>query len=99
MSSEALVLQSSPIITVGYVMQVLISLLIVVAFIYVIAKYLLPRMRVTSPGNLIQVTDRVMLEPQVTAYVLKVRKSSWLVVTSSKSVTRIDRLEDEIETR
>lgn len=96
MSSEALVLQSSPIISVGYVMQVLISLAIVIAFIYVIAKFVLPRMKVTSPGNLIQVLDRVMLEPQVTAYVIKVKKNSWLVVTSSKSVTRIDKLEDEI---
>jgi len=95
MSSEALVLQSSPIVTVGYVMQVLLSLAVVIAFIYVIAKYILPRMKVTSPGNLIQVVDRVMLEPQVTAYVLKVKKNSWLVVTSSKSVTRIDKIEEE----
>ena len=95
MTKEALALQSSPIITVSYVMQVLFSLAIVLAFIYVIAKFLLPRLKLTAPGRIIQVVDRLMLEPQVSAYILKVGKNAWLVVTSSKSVTRIDKIEEE----
>ena len=95
MTSESLVLQTSPIITFGYVMQVLFSLAIVIAFIFLIAKFLLPRIKLTAPGRLIQVVDRVILEPQVSAYILKVGKSAWLVVTSSKSVTKIDKIEEE----
>ena len=95
MTSESLVLQTSPIITFGYVMQVIFSLAIVIAFIFLIAKFLLPRIKLTAPGRLIQVVDRVILEPQVSAYILKVGKSAWLVVTSSKSVTKIDKIEEE----
>jgi len=95
MTSESLVLQTSPIITFGYVMQVLFSLAIVIAFIFIIAKFFLPRLKLTAPGRLIQVVDRVILEPQVSAYILKVGKSAWLVVTSSKSVTKIDKIEEE----
>lgn len=95
MTSETLVLQHSPIITLGYVMQVLISLGIVLALIYLVAKYVLPRMKVNAPGRLIQVLDRIFLEPGVSAYVLKVGKSAWLVATSNKQVTKIDKLEEE----
>jgi len=95
MTPEALVLKSSPIITLGYIMQVLISLAIVLAIIFVIARYLLPKLKVTTPGRLIQVVDRVFLEPQVSAYILKVGKSAWLIVTSSKQVARIDKIEEE----
>jgi flagellar biogenesis protein FliO len=95
MTPEALVLQSSPIITVGYFMQVLLSLAIVVALIYLIAKFVLPRMQIAAPGRVIQVVDRIMLEPQVSAYILKVGKSAWLVVASSKQVARIDKIEPE----
>ncbi len=90
---EALVLQTSPIITAGYIFQVLISLAVVVAFIYVIAKFLLPRMQINAPGRLIKVIDRLMLEPQVTAYVLKIGKRSWFLVSSAKNVTKIDEIE------
>lgn len=93
MSSEALVLQSTPIITAGYVMQVVLSLLIVIAFIYVIARFVLPRFKITTPGRLIQVADRVYLEPGVTAYILRVGKRSWLVATSSKNIETISEIE------
>lgn len=95
MTPEALVFQSSPIITTGYVIQVLISLAIVVALIYLTARFVLPRMKVTAPGRLIQILDRVFLEPQVSAYILKVGKKAWLVVTSSKQVQKIDEVELE----
>lgn len=96
MTPEALVLQSSPIVTVGYIMQVLISLGIVVAMIFVSAKYLLPRLKMSGSSRIIQVVDRIMLEPQVSAYILKVGKKAWLVVTGSKSVAKIDSVEEEL---
>lgn len=77
-------------------MQVLISLSIVLAIIYVAAKFLLPRFKITAPGRLIQVLDRVFLEPQISAYVLKVGKKAWLVVTSSKQVEKIDEIGEEL---
>ena len=95
MTPEALTLHTSPIITLGYIMQVLLSLAIVVAIIYVSAKFLLPRLKVNSSGKLIQVLDRVMLEPQVSAYILKVGKKAWLVVTSGKRAEKISEVEVE----
>ena len=95
MTPEALALQRAPIITIGYIMQVFISLLIVLAFIYLIAKFLLPRMKITATGKLIKVLDRVYLEPQVSAYILKIGKNAWLIVTSNKQVARIDKIEEE----
>lgn len=95
MTPEALALQRTPIITFGYIMQVFISLLVVLAFIYLIAKFLLPRMKISATGKLIKILERVYLEPQVTAYILKVGKSAWLVVASNKQVARIDKIEEE----
>jgi flagellar biogenesis protein FliO len=92
-SPEALALQSSPIITVGYVMQVLFSLAVVVAMIYIIGRYLLPKLKVTGSGRLIQVIDRVLIEPQVAAYILKVGEKSWLIVSSNKNVEKIAEIE------
>jgi len=95
MTPEALVLQRSPIITLGYVMQVLISLAIVLAIIYVMARFLLPKLKINTTGKMIQVLDRVMLEPQVTAYVIKVGKSAWLIAASNKQIAKIDKIEEE----
>lgn len=95
MTPEALVLEHTPIITFGYLMQVLISLLVVLAFIYLIAKYLLPRLKISATGKIIKVVDRIYLEPQVSAYILKIGKSAWLIVTSNKQVTRIDKIGEE----
>ncbi|MFH1386178.1 MAG: flagellar biosynthetic protein FliO [bacterium] len=95
MTTETLVLQSSPIITTGYIMQVFLSLLIVVALIYVGAKYLLPKFKVDSRSKLIKIVDRVYLEPQVSAYILKVGKKAWLLAVSNKQITKIDQVEEE----
>jgi flagellar biogenesis protein FliO len=95
-STEALALHTSPIMTVGYFMQVLFSLAVVLGLIFVIAKYLLPKLRVATIGRVIQVVDRVMLEPQVTAYILKVGKRSWLVVASNKAVHSVAEVSGEI---
>lgn len=96
MTTETLALQASPIVTVGYLMQVLFSLAVVLALIFVIAKYLLPKLRVSTVGRVIQVVDRVMLEPQVTAYILKVGKRSWLVVASNKAVESVAEVSAEL---
>ncbi|MFC1571477.1 flagellar biosynthetic protein FliO [Candidatus Margulisiibacteriota bacterium] len=96
MTPEALALQRTPIITFGYVMQVFFSLLVVLAFIYLIGRYVLPRLKVASTGKLIKILDRVYLEPQISAYILQVGKSAWLVVTSSKQVTRIDKIDESL---
>jgi len=97
MTTEALVLQTSPIITFGYVVQVIISLLIVVTLIYLSARFLLPKLKFGSTGRLVKVVDRVYLEPNVTAYVLKIGKAAWLVMSSNKNITKIDRIDELVD--
>ncbi|MBU0630547.1 MAG: hypothetical protein KKC80_06480 [Candidatus Margulisbacteria bacterium] len=93
MTAEPLVMHSSPIITIGYVIQVFLSLGIVLAIIFVAARFVLPRFKISAPGKMIQVLDRIVLEPQVSAYVLKAGKRSWLVVISNKQIAKIDEVE------
>lgn len=94
MTGEAIQFQTTPVVTFGYIMQVILSLLIVLAFIYLISKFVMPRMKASAGGKFINVLDRVYLEPQVSAYILKVGKSAWLVAISNKQVTRIDKIEE-----
>lgn len=94
LTSEAMLAQRAPVISFGYLMQVFFSLLIVAAFLYLTAKYALPKLKVAGAGKMIEVMDRVGLEPQVTAYVLKVGSRSWLVVSSNKNVQLISELEE-----
>ncbi|MFA6170694.1 MAG: flagellar biosynthetic protein FliO [Candidatus Margulisiibacteriota bacterium] len=96
MTVEPLVLHSSPIVTIGYVMQVFLSLGIVIAIIYVTAKFVLPRFKISTPGTMIKVLDRVILEPQVTAYVLKAGEKSYLIVISNKQIEKIDTIEGKL---
>ena len=96
MTPEALTLQTTPIITFGYVIQVFISLLAVLGIIYLSAKFILPKLKVANTGRLIQILDRVHLEPQVTSYILKTGKSAWLIVVSNKQISRIDKVDDII---
>ncbi len=94
-TSEAILADRSPIISFGYLMQVFFSLLIVAAFLYLTSKYVLPKLQVAaSKGRMIDVVDRIGLEPQVTAYILRVNKRSWLVVSSSKNVQVVSELEE-----
>ena len=95
MTAEALAFQRTPIITFGYIMQVFFSLLLVLALLWLIARYLLPRLKFAGTGKLIKVLDRVYLEPQISAYILQVGKSAWLVMTGNKQVARIDKLDEE----
>lgn len=83
-------------ITFGYIIQLVFSLAIVFGFIYIGAKYLLPKFSSSTKGRLIQIEDKVVLEPQVTSYIIKVGSDSWLVVVSNKNVARIDKLEGKI---
>ncbi|MDD4179830.1 MAG: flagellar biosynthetic protein FliO [Candidatus Margulisbacteria bacterium] len=96
MTPEALVLQQTPIITASYVMQVIVSLIIVLAIIYSIARFLLPKLKLPTQGRLIQIVDRIMLEPQVNAYIIKVGKKAWLIASSNKGIEKIDRVEEEL---
>ncbi|MFC1560087.1 hypothetical protein ACFLZ2_03040 [Candidatus Margulisiibacteriota bacterium] len=92
-SPEALTLKSSPIITVSYLFQLFISLLIVFGLMYMVTKYVIPKIKVTTQSKHIQVIDKVGLEPQVAAYILKVKDSSWLVVVSNKNASVVSKLE------
>jgi len=95
MTVEPLVLQSSPIITVGYVMQVILSLGVVLAIIFAIAKYVLPKFKISTQGKIIEVVDRILLEPQISAYILKVGKKKWLLAASNKNIAKIGEVELE----
>jgi hypothetical protein len=46
---------------------------------------------------MIQVLDRVGLEPQVSAYVLTSFGNTYLILVSNKSATLIDKIESGIE--
>jgi len=91
MTYEALGLQKTPIVTFGYIIQVSLSLAIVLALIYLTAKYLLPRLKLTPKGSNISVLDRIGLEPQVTLYHIKSEKGEYLIGVSGKSIALIDK--------
>jgi len=80
-------------VTIGYVFQLILSLAIVIGLIYFSAKYLFPKLQLPSQGKLIQVVDRIGLEPQVSAYIISAYDRSYLIVVSQKGVTLIDKLE------
>lgn len=90
-------LGSSSVISFAYIVQLLFSLLIVLGFIYICAKFLLPRLQPGTKGTYIRVVDKVVLEPQVAVYIVKVENSAWLVAVSNKLVTKIDKLEGDFD--
>ena len=92
-STEALTFKSTPIITSGYIFQLIISLLIVFGLMYLISKYILPKIKVSTKGRYIEIIDKVGLEPQVTAYILKIKDVSWLIVISNKNISTVSKLE------
>ncbi len=87
---------SSPIISIGYIMQLFFSLLVVFGLIYVSAKFVMPKLQTPTSTSNMKVLDRIMLEPQVTAYILKAGKSSYLIVASNKSASLISKLEEDL---
>jgi flagellar biogenesis protein FliO len=88
---------SSNVISFGYIIQLIFSLAVVLGFIFIIYKYVLPKFKISTTGNYIKVVDKVILEPQVSAYILKAGKSAWLIAVTGKQVTKIDKLEEGFE--
>lgn len=83
----------SRLVTVGYIFQLIISLAVVIGLIYFSAKYLFPRLQLPSQGKLIEIVDRIGLEPQVSAYIISANGKSYLIVVGRQGVTLIDKLE------
>ena len=92
-SPEALAVGRTPLITVGYLLQLILSLVIVIGLIYFSAKYILPRIQLPSQGRSIEIVDRIGLEPQLSAYIIKAQGKSYLIVAGAKGVSLIDKLE------
>jgi flagellar biogenesis protein FliO len=97
-SPEVLAVTRSPLISLGYIFQLIISFAIVIGLIYFSAKYILPKMQLPAGERTIEITDRIGLEPQVTSYIISAKGKSYLIVVSNKGVTLIDKLEDEKKT-
>lgn len=93
MTYEALQLQKTPIVTFGYIIQVTIILAIIVALIYFVLKYLLPRFLVNTKGSSLQVLERIPLEPQVAIYRIKIKNTEYLVAAGGKGVALLDKHE------
>jgi flagellar protein FliO/FliZ len=94
MTYEALVLEKTPVVTFGYIVQVALSLAIVLGLIYLISRFLLPRLQMTGKSRLVEVLDRIGLEPQVTAYVIKFNKNIYLVACGQKGVALLDKFKE-----
>jgi flagellar biogenesis protein FliO len=84
----------SPLVTVGYIFQLLISMAIVIGLIYFSAKYVLPKIQLPSTGKMIEIKDRIGLEPQVSAYVISALGKTYLIAVSAKGVTLLDSFEE-----
>ncbi|GEM_PF-3331518 len=93
-ASTAAYQSSSAAVSIGYVIQLLFSLLVVLGFLYVTAKYLLPKLKTSSKSEHMELFDRLVVEPQVTLYIVKAAGRSWLVSISNKTVTVIDKFEE-----
>jgi hypothetical protein len=92
-SPEVMNVGRSPLITVGYIFQLLISFGIVIGLIFFAAKYILPKVQLPSAGRSLEILDRLGLEPSVTTYVIAWNEKKYLVIVSNKSATLIDKLE------
>ncbi len=91
-SSEALP-AAQPLFTLGYILQLIVSLAVVIGLIYFSAKYLFPKLQIPSQGRSIQVLDRIGIEPQVSAYIISAQDKAYFIIVSNKGVTLIDKLE------
>jgi flagellar biogenesis protein FliO len=92
-SPETMALNRTPLITVGYIFQLIISLALVLGLIYFSAKYLIPKLQLPSTGKELEVTDRTGLEPQVSVYVISAFGNKYLVGVGAKGVTLLDKIE------
>ena len=94
LSLESYALKTTPVVTFGYVAQLFFSLLIVIGLVYITTKFILPKLQVSTKGRLIEVVERVGLEPGVSAYIVRIKDTAWLMTVSNKQVTKIGKLED-----
>ena len=91
-----LILEKSPVVTFGYLVQVSLSLAIVLGLIYLTSKYLLPKLQANLTSKMISVKDRLTLEPQVSIYIVKVGSKNYVLASSNKTVTLLDTLKEDI---
>ncbi len=92
-SSESSAGQSySPVISVGYIVQLVFSLAVVLGFLYVTAKYLLPKMQTGTKSRQIEIIDKLVIEPQVSSYIIKAGGNAYLIMVNSKATTLIDKI-------
>ena len=96
-STEAISFQRTPIVTFGYIMQVILSLAIVLGLIYVASKFLLPRMKFNPKGRTIEIKERIGLEPGLSAYIPKAKDKNHLIIAGQKGIALIDTFDDEGE--
>jgi len=95
LNKTPLILERTPIVTFGYIIQVTLSLGIVLALIYLTSKYLLPKLQGNISGKTVKILDRIILEPQVCIYVIKLGQTKYLVGVSNKNISVIDKLKEE----
>ena len=93
-TAETIAFQKTPLVTFGYIMQVLISLSIVLGLLWVSSKYLLPRLNFTPKGRMIEVIDRIAIEPGLSAYVLKAKNKNYFIVSGQKGTVLLDAFEE-----
>ena len=93
-TAEALSLKSTPIITFGYIMQVILSLAIVLGLLYISSRYILPRFRIATGSKMIEIVERTGLEPGLSAYILKVKRKLYLIALSQKNAVLLDKFEE-----
>lgn len=86
--------EQAPLTTFGYFFQIFLSLIFVFALIYLVSRYLLPKLKVSGRGRFIEVVERIGLEPGVSAYILKVKEKSWLILISNKNIALIEKLKE-----
>jgi len=64
--------------------------------IYLTAKYILPKIQPASKSKYIELFDKIVVEPQVTLYIVKCFGKSWLISVSNKQVSLIDKIEEDL---
>jgi len=95
MTNEAFSFQPTPIITFGYIMQLLFGLLVIFGMLYVTAKFFLPKLKLARSGQIIKIVERIYLEPQVSACLISIGKQNWLIGIGNKQITKIDKINQE----
>ncbi len=96
-SAEAYSQSGSSAVSFGYIIQLVFSLAVVFGFIYLAAKYFLPKLQPGIKGKYLEVTDKLVIEPSVTAYILKTGKSQHTVIIAGRTATVLGKVEGDLE--